>query len=272
MKATMEKLQKQSVVPDINKIRESHIGYLLLSDEEIKQEVEGVVANNLPESGELMIFGSNDWKRYLDVELTAQQLKSLPRFPWNASVLESPCPLNSGKLTKETHIAFLGLNKINGKKTNIYQLKKGLLPKNKVSLRLSGYYFYDIPTYCRKSLEFRWYLMPKNLELLQEPRTFTEAKGARPEEYEAATAVEEIFKNILLSCKFSEVSNPTLVNDRVEDASNLVVRISSDNKITVSTLSYRFKEKTDSSGDVVRMARVEKSTKLPIAVSRKPKN
>ncbi|MDP3792857.1 MAG: hypothetical protein Q8Q89_03975 [bacterium] len=277
MEATRGKLKKQYVAPDINKIRESHIGYLLLSDDEIKLKVEGTAATGLPELGELLIFGPNDWKRYLGVELTAQQLKNLPRFPWDASVLESPCPFNPGKLIKETHFAFLGLNEINRRRSSIHQLKKGQLLKGKLSLRISYYYDYNIPKCYRKALEFRWYLMPKNLEVLQEARTFTVAKEAIPEEYEAATAVEAVFKNALLYCKCLaiegavEIGNPALVNDRVQDAGSLIVKMSSGNKITVSMLGYRFKEKRDSYGDFVSRTRVEKSTNLPIAVSRKLK-
>lgn len=258
---------------DINKIRESHVGYLLLSDEEIKQEIKGRAVANMPESGELLVFGAEDWKRYLGIELTAEQLKNLPRFPWDAGVLKSPCPFNPGKLIKETHFAFLGLNEINGKRTSIDQLKKMSLLKGKLSLRTSYYQDYIIPN--RRALQFKWYLMLRKLELLQEARTFTVAKKAIPEEYEAATTVEAVFKNVLLYYKglavdgFIEINNSVLVNDRVQDVGSLIVKMSSGNKITVNQLKYRFKEKRNSYGDFVRRIREEKSTNLPIAVSRK---
>ncbi|MDO8496335.1 MAG: hypothetical protein Q7S43_02850 [bacterium] len=256
---------------DINKIRESHVGYLLLSDEEIKQEIKGRAVANMPESGELLVFGAEDWKRYLGIELTAKQLKSLPRFPWGAGVLKSPCPFNPGKLIKETHFAFLGLDEINRKKINIQQLRNGLLSKNCIILRSTGYAPYVVPGYCYKSLQFRWYLMPRKPELSQEYRTFTEAKKAIPKEYEAANAIEQILGSVLLSRKFSEVSNPVLVNDKVQYASNLIIRMSSDNKVTVVKSMNRFKYKKDYYGAIIGRTRVEKNTNLPIAVSRRLK-
>lgn len=256
---------------DINKIRESHIGYLILSDDEIKQEVEGRVAANMPESGELLIFGAEDWKRYLDIELTPKQLKRLPKFPWNASILESPCPFNPGKSIKETHFAFLGLDEINGKRTSIQQLRNGLLSKNCIILGRKSYYPYSTPKYRFVSLQFRWYLMLRKPEPSQKGRTFTEAKEAIPKEYEVSNVIEQIFGSILLSRKFSEVYAPTLVKDRTWETSSLVVRISQNNKVTIGKFMYKFKAKKNYYGETVGRTRIEKRTKLPIAVSRKLK-
>ena len=252
---------------DIKKTRDSHVGYLLLSDEEIRREVKNSIGTAIA-LGDLLVFGSEDWKTYFNIELTENQLKKLPKFPWDKKILESPCPFYPGKSIQETHFAFLGLDVVNGKKVNILQLKRGLFPNYKVNLRMANYSSYYIPGYCRKSLKFKWYLMLKNLELSQEAITFTAAKEAMPQEYEAAITVEEIFKRVLLSCKYQEISNPVLVDDKVVDASNLTVRMIAKNKITISQSVYQYKAKRDSYGYVLR-TRAEKSSNLPISVSRK---
>ena len=99
------------------------------------------------------------------------------------------------------------------------------------------------------------------------------AKSGVPQEYEPASAVEEVFRRLLLSYKFSESSNPMMVGDRIFEASNMVVKMSLNRKIMVSSLAYRYKTKEVISNDgytpTMRRTKTEKMTDLPISVSRK---
>lgn len=256
-----------NMVAEITKLRESHIGYILLSDEELKQEIEVRVSSNTPT--DLLLFGPDEWKRYLGIELTKEQLGRVPKFPWDKKLLDSSCPLNPGKTIKETHFAFLGLDQINGKKTNLRQLKNKLLPGVKVSFR-NDCYDYNIdpgsPGFVRKPLEFKWYLMPIIQLSANESRTITAAKKSISPEYRVASAVEEVFKAVLLFSKTSQMSISAIVADKTQNG-NLTVAMSSGKTVTVGQIGYKFKEEMDTYGNNSR-ERIEKNTNMLVALCR----
>lgn len=54
----------------------------------------------------MRLFGAEEWEHLVSDPI--QKSTRIPRFPWTADVLFSPCPFVPGMLVKDTHFAFLG--------------------------------------------------------------------------------------------------------------------------------------------------------------------
>jgi hypothetical protein len=139
-------------------------------------------------------FGIADWQKLYGIALTPKQIASVANFPWSDAVLNSPCPFNPGKMVRETHFAFVGLDTV-----SIMELQK-LNPK----ATEPRFYQYGSDAWYRNekfatkvNLKFRWYLLLKEIVPGSENKTFDEQVAMLPKEYEVPTAVEETAKDFL---------------------------------------------------------------------------
>jgi hypothetical protein len=150
------------------------------------------------------IFGPEDWAALYNARLP----KKIPAFPWSEDVLNAPCPFHRDKTVAETHFAFLGLAKLNGKSLTIMRWRE--LHPNSGQPRL----YLNDPWYGRKTFatattcEFRWYLMPLEIVPNSEYKNYQEQLTALPEDYEVPTAIAEVTKDILAFRKTGTYVNP----------------------------------------------------------------
>lgn len=144
---------------------------------------------------EVPCFGIADWQKLYGITLTSKQVASVGDFPWSDAVLNAPCPFHKGKMIRETHFAFVGLDRV-----SIMELQK-LNPK----ATEPRFYQYGSDAWYRNekfatkvNLKFRWYLLLKDVIPGSENKTFDEQVAMLPEGYEVPTAVEETAKDFLI--------------------------------------------------------------------------
>lgn len=144
------------------------------------------------------IFRPEEWEALYGVRFTNKQLREITEFPWSEDVLNAPCPFNKGKRVAETHFAFLGLDKLNGKPLTILRWHE-LHP----ATAQPRFYSEADPWYRTErfasevTCEFRWYLMPFEIVPNPERKSYREQVAMLPYEYEVSTAIAEVTKYIL---------------------------------------------------------------------------
>jgi hypothetical protein len=143
-------------------------------------------------------FGVKDWETYYWLKFSKEQLREIGEFPWGEDVLNAPCPFKKGKSIKDTHFAFLGLDRVHGKYLTILQWHKFCPGSGQPCV---GAY---LPDGChnenfanQRTCGFRWYLMPLEVVPDSKDKTFDEQKAMLPQEYEVPSAVEEMTKCFL---------------------------------------------------------------------------
>lgn len=193
--ATLEVLQKRGVKP-------AHLEHLRSESSFADQIAEALLSLNaradvsMKVADDLMrsrYFGPEQWKRFFKIS----RLCGIPPFPWDAQILESPCPFSPrrvfGKRPQicETHFAFLGLNLVSGQPLTISQMLE--------LLKCSAYRRIEIPIVERwwskhkfvteTTPQFRWYLMP-----IKTPHINCLSPH---EDYDYQPAVIEVLKSVL---------------------------------------------------------------------------
>ncbi len=159
-------------------------------------------------------FGTDDWQKVYGITFTKKQIEAVGKFPWSDEVLSSSCPFNPGKMVRETHFAFVGLDTV-----NIARLQK-LNPKSNEprfhSYGSASEYFRE-KFVSSENLRLRWYLILRNIIPGSENKAFNEQKNMLPGEYEVPLAIEEIAKDILFYKKTGTYVN----TDRLANTASL---------------------------------------------------
>ncbi len=68
-----------------------------------------------------VVFTAEDWMKLYGARFTNTELKRALQFPLHEDILNGPCPFNKGKRLLETHTAFFGVEKLDGKPLTIMQ-------------------------------------------------------------------------------------------------------------------------------------------------------
>jgi hypothetical protein len=199
--ATLKALQNHGVTPD-------HLARLRADDDYAKRVAALMVRGGLEGSVHQKLarailgknfFGVEDCVTLYGVTFSQKQLRAVAVFPWGEDILNAPCPFYKGKTIRETHFAFLGLNRYMGKPLTIMQWQ--------VMHPATGQpRFYSYPQDCWYKDEkfandptcvFRWYLMPLEIVPKSEYKTYQDQVAMLPTEYEVPFAVEEVTKDLL---------------------------------------------------------------------------
>lgn len=164
------------------------------SDELINLIFDGVRELSL-ELPEMPCFGVADWQKIYGITLTQKQIGTLRQFPWSEKTLSAPCPFNPGKMIRETHFAFVGLETV-----NIMELQR--LNPQTTKPRFYDYApnsWYSNEKFANEmKLSLRWYLLLKDIVPNSENNTFADQEKMLPKEYEVPTAIAEIAKDFLI--------------------------------------------------------------------------
>ncbi len=154
---------------------------------------------------EMPCFAVADWQTLYAIRLTPKQMAALGNFPWSDAILNSPCPFHKGKMVRETHFAFVGVDTI-----TMMELQR-LNPKETEP----RFYSYAPDTWYSKekfatktTLVLRWYLLLKEIVPGSENKTYDEQVAMLPPEYEVPSAVAETTKDILIYKKTGAYVNP----------------------------------------------------------------
>ncbi len=143
---------------------------------------------------DLDCFGIADWRTLHRVVVIGKQTVAIGEFPWSDAVLNAPCPFHPGKMIRETHFAFVGLDHV-----TIAELQK-LYPQS----GQPRFYSYEDSWYAKQkfatktTLALRWYLLLKDIVPGSENKTFDEQQAMLSDEYEVPSAVAEIAKDLFV--------------------------------------------------------------------------
>ncbi len=210
-------------------INAEHLARLRSDKDYAKRVAEFMLRGGIESSADLRIvraimgdriFGPEEWSALYGARLP----KRIPAFPWSEDALKAPSPFHKGKTVAETHFAFLGLAKLNGKPLTINKWRE-LHPTT-----AQPRFYSDNPWYRNEQFatdatcEFKWYLMPLEIVPNSERKTYREQLALLPEDYEVPTAIAEVTKDILAFRKTGTYVNPNRYG-RVIDVSSLGVRV-----------------------------------------------
>ena len=158
-------------------------------------------------------FGVEDWSALYGVNFTQKQLRQVAEFPWGEDILNSTCPL-CGKVVKDCHFAFVGLDRINGKPLTILKLQE-LHPATgqpKFYSYASSAWYSNEKFAKETTMSFRWYLLHQNIVPKSEDKTYGEQVQmltADYADYEVPSAVTEATKDLLVFRKTGNFVNPS---------------------------------------------------------------
>ncbi|MCX6760510.1 MAG: hypothetical protein NTZ84_00150 [Candidatus Nealsonbacteria bacterium] len=142
------------------------------------------------------LFGPKEWLSSYGIWFSDQQLKEIFEFPWNESILDAPCPFVKGKSIKETHFAFLGIDRIYNKPLTVLKWHELHPISGKQKPKLNPWY--EDQDFARvKTCWFKWYLMLIKSAPNSTEKTYQEQTAMMPAGYRAPFAIEEVTKNIL---------------------------------------------------------------------------
>ncbi len=188
----------------------NHLARLRAEPEYAKRVAEFIIRGGL--SGEIKynraksilgdnFFGPEDWLADYGFSLSQEEFNRITDFPWSEDILNSPCQVFKGKTIKETHFAFLGMEKANNKPLTIQRWTE-MHPSVPLPRWYVDWYAYtsgkrDESFADKETCRLRWYLMPLLLVPDSLEKQYQQQLEMMPANYEVATAVEEVTKNIL---------------------------------------------------------------------------
>lgn len=155
-------------------------------------------------------FGIDDWSAFYGLNFSQKQLRQVAEFPWDEDILNSTCPL-CGKVVKDCHFAFIGLDRLNGKSLTILKLQE-LHP---VTGQPKFYSYAPIVWYSEQkfaketTMDFRWYLLHQNIVPNSGDKTYDDQKAVLTADYEVPSAITEVTKDLLVFRKTGKFVNPS---------------------------------------------------------------
>lgn len=147
-------------------------------------------------------FSYMDWMALLHIQ---SSLGRQPKFPWDRNILESPCPFNPGKLIKDTHVVFPGLECFNNELLTINKLAElantsaplFFRQNKKLDIYIgNGKLKDDFHIKMMTLSSRRWYLVLK--EAVPESMGKDPDGYILPPDYESSSTIAEFAKNILI--------------------------------------------------------------------------
>ena len=166
------------------------------------------------------IFGPEDWAALYNARLP----KRIPAFPWSEDVLKGPSPFHKGKTVAETHFAFLGLAKLNGKPLTIAKWHELHPTMGQPRLYSDNPWYWNEQFVTDATCEFKWYLMPLDIVPDSERKIYQEQLALLPAEYDVPMAIAEVTKDILAFRKTGTYPNSNRYG-RVLDVSSGGLRV-----------------------------------------------
>ena len=155
-------------------------------------------------------WGIEEWRKLynfygLDTSFSNEQLCQIAEFPWDEEILNAPCPFESkgffgrisGKRIKDTHFAFLGVDRLSDRPLTISTWGELLARPDKKGLGniyLSSAIGTNEKFVSETACQLRWYLVPLKGILDKIDRDYFEQWALLPENYEVPNAVEGVTK------------------------------------------------------------------------------
>src|SRR3989338_4357241 len=153
-----------------------------------------------------------DWVTLYGARFSRKEVHQALKFPWHEDILMGPCPFNPGQLVKDTHPAFLGLEKLNGSPLNVMKWNELHPKKDDLQPRMycdPNHWYATEKHTTEVLLQPRWYLMLTEIVPDSWNKLPEEQEQMLPKEYEIPTTVAETTKDLLVFRKTDIRPNPT---------------------------------------------------------------
>lgn len=138
-------------------------------------------------------FGVEEYARWFPDLLAQLERGDIEPFPWPVGVITGPCPFVSGRSIAQTHIAFLGLERVGGGPLSFGRWRQAVPELFRPVPYGSGSHV------TARTCTPRWYLMPLYAPSANVGRSYGERLAALPQEYAQASVIEEATKRILVA-------------------------------------------------------------------------
>lgn len=208
--ATLKVLQDHGITPD-------HLARLRAEPDYAKRVAEFMLRGGLDASIHQKLaravmgknfFGVEDWSALYGVNFSQKQFRQVAEFPWGEDILNSTCPL-CGRVVKDCHFAFVGLDRLNGKPLTILKLQE-LHPATgqpKFYSYAPSAWYSEQKFAKETTMDFRWYLLHQNIVSKSEDETYGDQKTMLTADYEVPSAITEATKDLLVFRKTGNFVN-----------------------------------------------------------------
>lgn len=182
----------------IHYVREEHLD-LEAKENDRHDEATAVAGDAETKARELLgshFFGREEWQKYrpeIYREVPFSEMDNSP-FPWDATILNGPCPFVQGKTLRETHFAFLGIPQTFSERMTMLKWRRHI-----------PYLFQPFavdwaqqePFFNQQTCGPRWYLMPLGVVSNYAGKTYGEQEACLPPGYEVPLVVEAVTQFVL---------------------------------------------------------------------------
>lgn len=212
-------------------------------------------------------WGTEEWTRFYGVRFAEEQPCKIAHFPWGKDILNSTCPL-CGKVVKDCHFAFWGIDRLNGAPLNIGKFRewhRRATTQRGFSRCTSDADYSTKKSATETTMGLRWHLLHRNIVPGSGNKTYDDQRAMLPVEYEVPSAVTEIAKNLFVSQKTGVWPNPKgygRCKNMLPHGVRLIVGCGSDEGMLVDT-----SEDNDASLAYVGIAA---SRRLPVSQAEMP--
>ena len=184
----------------ITQLHEDDIFHERLAEFLLRRGIEGSVHHKLARvvMGNKNFWGMEEWASIYGENFTEEQLSEVADFPWSEDILNAPCRFNEGKFVKDTHSAFLGIERINREPLTILKWHELHPDTDKPRFSYAKKPWYGKQRFATEvTCGLRWYLMLLEIAPDFTDKTYEEQVAMLPQDYEVPLAIEEVTKNIL---------------------------------------------------------------------------
>jgi hypothetical protein len=178
---------------------------VIMRGDELKAAIIAKVNELSFELPNLDCFAIDDWQTFYRIAFTPDQMAAVGNFPWSEATLNSSCPFHKGKMVRETHFAFVGVDSVT--MTELQRLNPKATEPRFCSYADAWYAKEKFAT--KAPLGLRWYLLLRDIVPGSENKTFDEQQAMLPAKYEVPSAVTETAKDLLVFKKTGVYVNPT---------------------------------------------------------------
>lgn len=142
------------------------------------------------------LFGPEQWLSSYGIWFSERQIKNIADFPWSENDLDAPCPFIKGKRVKETHFAFLGIDRMYNRPLDILRWHE-IHPISVNGVPKISSWDADQNFARARTCWLKWHLALIEGVPSSEGKTYQEQEDMLPDQYRFPFAIEEVTKNIL---------------------------------------------------------------------------
>jgi len=139
-------------------------------------------------------FGPDAWITDCTQIDVRAKFETVPEFPWGNGIWDEPCPFWKGRLIRDTHFAFLGVDSLrqHGHGPLTIRAWSAFYPNSFPATFPDNWWWPRQQFALTETCGFRWYLMPCSSVPSKNAATYDTQAANLPDNYEVPSAVEVV--------------------------------------------------------------------------------